>query len=156
MTSQLCTFRLGGLRLGVPVERVQEVLRQQHMTRVPRADSVVAGLMNLRGQIVTAINLWRRLGVEPSEGREWMNVIIRAEDCIVSLLVDEISDVMEVEDSQFEMAPTTLRDGVRPFIAGVYKQQEGLLLLLDTERVLAVSEDDSAAIPPVTPVVLQG
>lgn len=137
-STQLCTFRLANLMLGIPVGSVQEVLRNQPMTRVPRAHAVVAGLMNLRGQIVTAIDLWCRLGLEAAPSSEWMNVIVRTPDSIASLMVDDIADVVEVDAANYEKPPTTLRESVRPFISGVYKRPAGLLLVLDTERVLDI------------------
>jgi len=134
---QFCTFFLGGLFFGVEVHKVQEVIRYQGMTAVPLAPEVVGGLINLRGQIVTAIDLRRRLGLEArAEGEQPMNVVVRAEGGAVSLLVDEIGDVVEVEESAHEATPDTLQGISRELIRGVYKLKERLLLLLDTERTL--------------------
>lgn len=134
---QLCTFRLDGMPFGVEVHRVQEVLRHLAITRVPLASSVVAGLINLRGQIVTAIDLRRRLGLrERPDGAEPMNVVVRHADGIASLLVDEIGEVIEVDEASFEPAPSTLRGAVREMIPGVYKLDSQLLSLLDVERTL--------------------
>ena len=90
--------------------QVQEVIRYQAMTRVPLAPTVVSGLINLRGQIVTAIDLRRRLGLAgpADEGLHPMNVVVRTDDGAVSLLVDEIGDVVEVTDDAFEPPPETL------------------------------------------------
>jgi purine-binding chemotaxis protein CheW len=136
-TRQLCTFVLHDLHLGVEVDRVQEVLRYQEMTRVPLAPPVVEGLINLRGQIVTAIDLRRRLGLpERASDRRPMNVVVRTEDGIVSLLVDEIGDVLEVGTDSFEAPPATLRGPARDLIRGVHKLDRQLLLLLDVEQTL--------------------
>jgi purine-binding chemotaxis protein CheW len=132
---QFCTFFIQGLLFGVEVETVQEVIRHQEMTGVPLAPSVVAGLINLRGQIVTAIDLRRRLGVRDRlEGELPMNVVVRTGDGAVSLLVDEIGDVVEVEGSNFEATPDTLAGTSRELIRGVYKLKNELLLVLDTQR----------------------
>ncbi len=135
---QFCTFFLEGLFFGVGVQKVQEVIRFQEMTRVPQAPPVVQGLINLRGQIVTAIDLRRRLELsERGEGQRPMNVVIRTEDGPVSLLVDEIGDVVEVEGETFELPPETLRGVARELVLGVYKLKDRLLLLLDTARVVS-------------------
>lgn len=136
-TRQFCTFTLDGLYFAVEVDRVQEVIRHQEMTRVPLADRVVRGLINLRGQIVTAIDLRRQLELaERPEGRLPMNVIVRTEDGLVSLLVDEIGDVQEVDAESFERPPDTLEGAGRKYVRGAYKQQDRLLLVLDTDRLL--------------------
>jgi purine-binding chemotaxis protein CheW len=137
---QFCTFLLAGLFLGVEVERVQEVIRYQEMTQVPLARTSIAGLINLRGQIVTAIDLRNQLGLPARNDNELpMNVVIRREDGPISLLVDEIGDVVEVDEQWFESAPDTLDGPRREFIRGVYKLDKRLLLLLDTDRAVAVT-----------------
>jgi purine-binding chemotaxis protein CheW len=140
-----CTFFLDGLFFGVEVERVQEVLRYQEMTPVPLAPRVVRGLINLRGQIVTALDLRRRLELpELPEGRLPMNVVVRGDDGGTSLLVDDIGDVLDVKDSAFERPPETLRGTARELIRGAYKLTERLLLVLDTDKVLNVAVEKSA------------
>jgi len=134
---QFSTFTLGDLFCGIEVLRVQEVIRAQAMTRVPLAPSVVSGLINLRGQIVTAVDLRIRLALEPRPADQApMNVVVRGDDCAVSLLVDEIGDVVEVAEESFEPAPETLSPEVRGLIQGVYKLNGRLLLALDTDRIL--------------------
>ncbi|MEP6572210.1 MAG: chemotaxis protein CheW [Gemmatimonadota bacterium] len=134
---QFCTFHLDSLFLGIEVLKVQEVLRAQPMTRVPLASSAVKGLINLRGQIVTAIDLRERMGLAPrTDGRSPMNVVIRTGEGAVSLLVDEIGDVLEPSERQYEEPPMTLPARARELIRGVYKLPDRLLLVLDTERVL--------------------
>lgn len=134
---QYCTFVLGDLYLGVEVTRVQEVIRRQPTTPVPLASPVIEGLMNLRGSIVTTIDLRRRLGLpDRADGADPMNVVIRGDDGVVSLLVDEIGDVVEVADETFEPTPSTLRSATRDVIVGVYKLDRRLLLILDCDRVL--------------------
>jgi purine-binding chemotaxis protein CheW len=136
---QFCTFFVDGLFFGVEVHKVQEVIRYQGMTCVPLAPAVVGGLINLRGQIVTAIDLRRRLAMSERQGSEQpMNVVVRTADGAVSLLVDEIGDVVEVADATFEEVPDTLKGVGRDLIRGVYKLKERLLLLLDTERALDI------------------
>ncbi len=143
---QLCTFFLEDLFFGVEVEKVQEVIRYQAMTHIPLAPGVIAGLINLRGQIVTAIDLRRQLDLPPRSGEQLpMNVVIRREDGPISLLVDEIGDVVEVEEDSFENRPDTLEARRREFLRGVYKLKEKLLLLLDTEKAVSVAGPGAAA-----------
>jgi purine-binding chemotaxis protein CheW len=139
-TKQFCTFFVNGLFFGVDVLKVQEVIRYQGMTRVPLAPATIQGLINLRGQIVTAIDLRRRLELPPLEGEQLpMNVIVRSEDGAVSLLVDEIGDVMEIQDDIYEQPPETLKGVARELVQGVYKLKERLLLILDTEKTVSLT-----------------
>jgi len=134
---QFSTFLVDRLLFGVGVEKVQEVIRYQGMTRVPLAPPVVRGLINLRGQIVTAIDLRRRLDLRERASTDLpMNVVIRHEDGAVSLLVDEIGDVLEVEEEAFELSPGTLSGEARELIHGVYKLKDTLLIALDTDKML--------------------
>jgi len=145
-SQQFCTFFLRRQFLGVPVERVQEVIRYQEMTRVPLVSEAVRGLINLRGQIVTAIDLRRCLGMpDRDEGELPMNVVVRTNDGAVSLLVDEIGDVLEVDEEAFEMPPETLHGPMRAMVRGVYKLSEQLLLELDIAHVLAAAEPGNGA-----------
>lgn len=138
---QYATFHVSGLFFGVEVRKVQEVLCAQQMTRVPLAPDVIRGLINLRGQIVTAVDMRRRLELPPPpEGREPMNVVLRAEEGAVSLLVDEIGDVLEVPSSGFEAPPPNLPAAQRQLIQGVYKLDDRLLLVLACEHVLDLAK----------------
>ena len=136
-TQQFCTFSIDRQFFAVPVQDVQEVIRYQEMTRVPLVPAVIRGLINLRGQIVVAYDLRRRLGYpQRPKGQKPMNVVVRADGETVSLLVDEIGDVIEVEESCAEQPPDTLRTEMRELVRGVYKLKEQLLLVLDTERTV--------------------
>ena len=141
---KFCTFLLDGLFFGVEVLRVQEVIRYQEMTRVPLAPPVVRGLINLRGQIVTAIDLRRRLDLADRPDQMLpMNVVVRTEDGPVSLLVDEIGDVVEVPEDTFEEPPETLQGTPRELIRGAYKLPDRLLLILDIEKTVVLATDVS-------------
>ena len=140
-TSQFCTFYLDKLLFGVELKGVQEVIRNLDMTRVPLAPAVVSGLINLRGQIVTAVDLRRRLELESQPpGMIAMNVVVRSEDGAVSMLVDEIGDVVEVEEATFEPPPETLRGSVRTMILGVHKLNDRLLHVLDIEKACQMTD----------------
>jgi purine-binding chemotaxis protein CheW len=135
--TQLCTFLLDGVLFGVDVRAVQEVLRLQEMTPVPLAPDVVSGLINLRGHIVTAIDLRARLELAArSDGAEPVNVVLRHGDSTVSLLVDDIGDVVTVDPSTFEPTPATLDARIKGVVRGVYKLKGELLLLMEPGLVL--------------------
>ncbi len=137
---QFCTFYVDGHYFGLDVLNVQEIIRCQEMTRVPLAPPAVRGLINLRGQIVTAIDLRRRLELKDRPADQLpVNVVVHTSDGAVSLLVDEIGDVREVPQQTFERPPETLQGTARELIRGAYKLPDGLLLILDTERTVHVA-----------------
>lgn len=137
---QYCSFFVGGLFFGVDVQVVQEMIRYHEMTRVPLASAELAGLINLRGQIVTAIDLRRRLDMPARAADDAlpMNVVVRTADGVVSFLVDEIGDVLNVEPDAFEPPPETLAGATRELVDGVYKLKGRLLLILNPERAASV------------------
>ena len=136
---QYSTFYVSDLFFGIDVLNVQEVLRYQEMTRVPLAPDVIEGLINLRGQIVTALDLRKRLNVKPrNTDTTPMNIVVRSEEGAVSLLVDEISDVLEVNAASYEPPPKNLPPEQRDLIEGLYKLDGQLLLILNTEKVLQI------------------
>lgn len=145
ITEQFCTFYLNGQFFGLPVQQVQEVIRYQVMTRVPLVPEVVRGLINLRGQIVLAVDLRRRLGMEARPASELpMNVVVRTDEGAVSLLVDEIGDVLEVAEDGFEPPPGNVPAEVRDMILGVHKLDQRLLHVLDTAKACRVPDASDA------------
>ena len=136
-----CTFKVGQMNLGIAVKNVQEVFRFQKLSRVPLSNKVLSGLMNLRGQIVTTIDLRQRFELPAKTETESppMNVVIRTADGPVSLLVDEIDDVVEVAREHFEHPPETLKNIHRQLITGAFKLEGRLLLILDTERAISIA-----------------
>ena len=138
LSGQFSTFFVADFFFGVDVLHVQEVLRSQPMTSVPQAPDVIEGLINLRGQIVTAIDMRRRLllPVRAADHPESMNMVVRTADGAVSLLVDEIGDVLDMDASAYERPPENLVPAARDLIRGVYKLKDRLLLVLDEERTV--------------------
>ncbi|HEY3736157.1 MAG TPA: chemotaxis protein CheW [Jatrophihabitans sp.] len=129
---QYCTFWADGLYFGVPVSGVQEVLRFQPMSAAPRAPKSVYGLINLRGQIVTAVDLRHRLGLsERPADQSPMNVVVRSRGEVVSLLVDDIGDVIDTDGVAIEAVPPTLPASVRAVVTGVVPLPDTILLVLD-------------------------
>jgi purine-binding chemotaxis protein CheW len=138
MTPQLvATFTVGELVLGVDVALVQEVIGHQEVTGVPLAAYGSTGLINLRGEVVTAIDMRGRFGFAPRPPQvQPMNVVVRVDGELVSLLVDAIGDVVEVFAAQFEEPPETVSGVGRELIRGAYKRSDGLLLALDVARAV--------------------
>ncbi len=137
-----CTFYLDDLFLGIDVLKVQEILLYQETTPVPLAHPVISGLINLRGQVVTAMDLRLRLGLTERDPEQLpVNVIVQTKGDTVSLLVDEIGDVVEVEDSAFEPPPETIQGAIRELIDGAYKLDGQLLLVMDAEKTMDLSAD---------------
>ncbi len=135
MLLQFCTFRVDELFLGVHVEEVQEVILSQPMQRVPLAPPTVRGLVNLRGQIATAIDLRCRFGFPKlSPDCESINVLVNVEDEMMSLLVDEIGDVVEVDAEAVEEPPPNMEETRRELVHGVVKLEDCLLLVLNTRK----------------------
>jgi purine-binding chemotaxis protein CheW len=139
MARRYCTFGVGELLLGIDVDRVQEVLRDQEITPVPLADPSVLGLLNLRGQIVTAIDARHRLGLaERPAGQSVAHVIVRCADEAVSLAVDIEDEVVAVDDDAYEHVPETLSQSIGSLLTGVYKLDAALLLVLEVDLAVSV------------------
>jgi len=134
---QFCTFYLGELLFGVEVRHVREVLREQRVTRVPLAHPMVSGLINLRGQIITAIDLRKRLNLDSSIPQpRRVNIIVKVDQSTVSFLVDAVAEVEELQNYSFEPLPETLKGIARLLVKGVYKLPKQLLLILNPEKIL--------------------
>jgi purine-binding chemotaxis protein CheW len=134
---QYCTFYVDQGLYGVEVLKVQEVIQFHETTEIPLADPVIRGLMNLRGSIVSSIDLRKRFGLEPRQnGLEPTNVVTQSGSGLVSFEVDRIGDVVEVTEADYEPVPGTLDGEIRRMIEGVYKLEGELLLILNIERVL--------------------
>lgn len=146
MTTQLCTFRVGRDRLGIAAADVNEVLRHGPTTPVPLAPPGVVGLVNLRGRIATVVDLRVRLG-RPRRGKAPVGgsfgVVLQSRRNVVSLLVDRVGDVLEVDETTFEPVPETVPEPARSLIAGTYKLKKGLVLVLDTEKAVPKYEESA-------------
>lgn len=131
------TFRLANQWLGVPVILIQEVLTAEAVSNIPRSPDQVAGFLNLRGQIVTAVDLRVCLGLPSREDdQQVMNVVVRDGEELFSLIVDQVGDVVEVEERRIEQAPSTLPGVWKDVCTGVIRLDEGLLVILDVDQVL--------------------
>lgn len=138
--NQYVSFWIGEQLLGVPVQVVQEVLNSQEIARTPRARPEIAGLLNLRGQIVTAVDLRKRLQLPEREGEnEPMNVVVRHGGESFSLLVDEVGDVIDVGGQRPDPAPPTLDTEWKNITSGVYRLEERLVVVVSVDSILDLS-----------------
>jgi len=136
---------VGDLCFGVELAQVQEVTSGSPLTRLPLASSRISGLLNLRGQIIAVTDLRRCLDFdERPAGDVPVHLILQTDDGHISLLVDRVGDVVDVDERDFERPPETLRGRARELIRGAYKLDDGLMLALDTTRILNDMEQISA------------
>jgi purine-binding chemotaxis protein CheW len=134
--NQFSTFRIDGRFYGVNVKLVQEITKAMPLTPVPQAPNYIAGLINLRGQIATAIGLRELFDLTPSpEEGQGINVICKMDGPLLSLVVDEIGDVLEVSDNTFEETPDTVHPSVAQFMSGVYKLPNEILSIIDIHKL---------------------
>lgn len=134
-SAQFSTFYVANRLYGIDVTRVQEVVRPLPITPIPLAPQYVVGLINLRGQVATAIGLREFFGLKSVATDTFMNVVCSIDGSLISLQVDEIGDVIEVMRKDFEPTPQTIPHDVRRFISGIYKVSDTLLSILDTDRI---------------------
>lgn len=139
--TQWVTFRLGDETYGVNVMQVQEVLRMTEIAPVPGSPDYVLGIINLRGNVVTVMDTRKRFGLMPAEADDSTRiVIIEAEDQVVGILVDSVAEVVYLRQSDIEMAPNVGNEESSRYIQGVANRKEGLLILVDLNRLLTDDE----------------
>jgi purine-binding chemotaxis protein CheW len=132
---QLTTFSIDGDLFGIAVMKVQEVAKMPRVFPVPLSPSFVQGLVNLRGQIATALGLRELFSRTSEKPQHLMSVVCKIEGQLISLIVDTIGDVLEVEESNFELPPDTIPAKVRQYLKGIYKINGQLLSVLDLEKL---------------------
>ena len=137
-TRQYSTFYVADRLFGIDVIQVQEVARPLPITRIYLAPKHVKGLINLRGQIATAIGLRELFGLESDDSCEKMSVVCKCEGTLLSLLVDRIGDVIEVSDDVFEPSPETIDEPIRRFMQGVYKIPDSILSVIEINKLTSV------------------
>jgi purine-binding chemotaxis protein CheW len=135
---QYCGFKIGDEEYAIPVMEVQEVIKPQLVTPIPLAQDQIRGLINLRGQIVTCISLRRLFGKEDNLDKDYMNIIVRGADGLFSLVVDEITDIIDVGISSLEKAPDTINPKLKRYVSKIYKRKQGLVILLKIEELVKI------------------
>ncbi len=133
------TLTLAGQLCGVPVLAVREVITNSKIVRVPLAPSEIAGNINLRGRIVTAVDTRCRLGLEPAPATtEPVALVAEADGALYALLIDQVQEVLSLRTDMIEETPSNLGPNWRQFSKGVFRLPERLMVVLDTGRLLAL------------------
>jgi len=128
------------------VLRVQDVLASYKITRIPLAPPEIMGELNLRGRIVTAIDIRRRLGLQPRAAEDkGMSIVVENENELYSLVVDSVGEVLSLSSATFEASPPTLDPQFRDYGSGIYRLDDGLLVVLDVSRLLNYGSATAAA-----------
>ena len=144
--TEYVTATVGGQLFGLPIARVQDVFVLDRLTRVPLAAPEIAGVLNLRGRIVTAVDMRRRLGLAPpGEVRKRMAIGIEYKGESYGLLIDAIGEVLNLPTAGREGNPVNLEPGLARVSAGVHRLEDRLLVVLDVDRVLDVGQHAEAA-----------
>lgn len=141
--SQYCGFKVAGEEFAIPVMEVQEVIKPLQVTSVPLAQQQIRGLINLRGQIVTCLSLRKLFGREDQLTESYMNIIVKGKDGLYSLVVDEVTDIIDIESSFLEKVPDTIDPTMKRFVENIYKKDHGLVILLKIEELLKLEVDQS-------------
>jgi purine-binding chemotaxis protein CheW len=141
----LVTFRVGTELFGVPIARVQEIVRIPTITQIPRAPAFVEGVINLRGRVIPVIDMRKRLGqisgdeVDARDKRSRI-LIVEAERRLVGMIVDEVSEVIKLTEGHVETASTMVSGPCNQKIKGVVKLDDALLILIDIEKIFTADE----------------
>lgn len=142
-TQDYVTMYIEGQMFGIPVLTVQDVLGPQKITRIPLAPREVAGSLNLRGRIVTAVDVRLRLGLpNNSAENKGMSVVVDQGGELYSLLVDQVGEVLSLPAVKFERNPPTLDPMWREFSAGIYRLEDKLLVVLDVAKLLDFNRNE--------------
>jgi purine-binding chemotaxis protein CheW len=153
----LVTFRVGTELFGVPISAVQEIVRVPAISRIPQSPEFVEGVINLRGRIITVIDMRKRLGQAPVEldndvnARKARILVVEAEGRLVGVIVDEVAEVLRLSEDQTEPAPPMVAGLSNQYIRGVGKLKDDLLILIEIEKILTVEQleaiDEMDAVP---------
>lgn len=140
-TVQYCGFKIAGEEFAIPVMDVQEVIKPLVVTPIPLASDEIRGLINLRGQIVTCLSLRRLFGKEDKLDKSYMNIIVRGNTGLFSLVVDEVTDIIDVDHENIEPAPDTIKPPLKQYTNNIYKRKEGLVILLNTSSIMEIKKE---------------
>lgn len=145
-TREYVTATIRGQLCGIPVMKVQDVLGPQQITPIPLSVPEVAGSLNLRGRVVTAVDLRVRMGLEArDEEDKGMSVVVEHENELYSLMVDSVGEVLKMSDKDFERSPQTLDALWRSYSEGIFRLETGLLVVLDVQNLLNFGVNQEAA-----------
>jgi purine-binding chemotaxis protein CheW len=141
---QIVSFRVGREDFGLDILRVQEIIRNQHLTRVPNSPDFVDGVINLRGKVIPVIALRKRFGLEKeSDNTQTRIVVLEVQSMVLGLIVDSVPEVLRIARSSVVPPPRLGNGTEREYVCGVAKLQDRLLILLDVDRILAEKDHTS-------------
>lgn len=136
-TREFLTIYINNQMFGIPILQVQDVLGQLTVAKIPLAPPSIAGALNLRGRIVTAINVRECLGLAPLQsGKDIMSVVVENDGELYSLIIDQVGDVLSLSDEDYENTPATLDPAWRSVSLGIYRLEQKLLVVLDVPKLL--------------------
>lgn len=142
---EFVTIYSNGQLFGIPVSNVQDIYRPDKITRVPLSESSIEGVLNLRGRIVTVINMRRKLGFPPSDNpEERMCVVIEYNNELYSFLVDRVGDVLKLPNNTYEQTPSTLDTNLQKISGGIYRLEGDLMVIIDESKFLNIKEENAA------------
>ena len=143
-SKEFLTIIIAGQRFGIPILQVQDVLGEQKIAKIPLTPPEVAGSLNLRGRIVTAIDMRRRLGMEPQsdDKSSEMGVVVEHDNELYSLIIDQVGDVMRLKNKNFETTPATLDPLWKEIASGIYRLEDELLVILDVPKFLSTVDTE--------------
>lgn len=141
--TQYCGFKIGDEEYAIPVMEVQEVIKPQQITQIPLSQEQIRGLINLRGQIVTSISLRKLFGKDDDLTKDHMNIIVRGNDGLFSLVVDEITDIVDIQVSELEKVPDTINPKLKKYVSEIYKRKQGLVILLKIDELIKIEAPKS-------------
>ena len=143
-SQEYVTFIIAEQLFGIHVLKVQDVLNSHRITRIPLAPSEIAGSLNLRGRIVTAIDVRRRLTLSSRKPSDCMSVVVDHHGDLYSLLVDNVGEVLALDPNEFERNPPTLEPVLREYSQGIYRLKDKLLVILNVDRLLDIGRRQAA------------
>ncbi|MBO6560020.1 MAG: chemotaxis protein CheW [Nisaea sp.] len=142
---QFVSIMIGKQLFGIPVLQVHDVLGPQRITRIPLSPKEVAGSLNLRGRIVTAIDIRSRLNMPPrADDQEGMSVVVEDQGELYSLMVDSVGEVLSLDEATFEQHPSTLSENIREVSTGIYRLDSSLLVVFDVPSLLRFQGEEAA------------
>ncbi|HEV2698124.1 MAG TPA: chemotaxis protein CheW, partial [Terriglobales bacterium] len=142
---QIVSFRVGDEEFGLDILRVQEIIRHQHLTRVPNSSDFVDGVINLRGRVIPVIALRKRFGIsqQPAEGQARI-VVLEVQNMVLGFIVDSVPEVLRIPGTAV-VPPPRFGKVEREYVSGVAKVDERLLLLLDVDRIMSLEDSQAVA-----------
>ena len=138
---QMVSFKLGNEEFGVNIIKVQEIMRLQEITRVPQTPDFMEGVINLRGNVIPIIDLRKKFGMEVKDADNFSRiVVVNVEDKVIGVIVDAVEQVLRLSNTQIEPPPSVGLDAMKEYLMGVGKLKNSLLILLNLDKILTVSE----------------